>query len=202
VHDRLASYGRFLDAIHQQCRFHLLTRCRKLLEIAKGVAACFPLQVKGLLLQCLSIRDRFLSKDITDQGLAIPRGKLHSAFGKLMDARLLHTSNARLQKFLINHHIEIFWHLECPAAIPAKNNESESDLRPNAIARKLSGDNRSDSGRQAQQTLPSIIRTCHKLSLDAIEWIKSPRPSSLGLGKQVQFSRGTLEIVHIDRRKP
>ena len=60
VHDGLASYGRFLDAIHQQCNFHLLKRCCKLLEIARGSAACFPLQVKGLLLQGLSIRDRFL----------------------------------------------------------------------------------------------------------------------------------------------
>ena len=40
--------------------------------------------------------------------LAILRGKLLLAFGKLLNAYLLHTGNARLQKFLINHRDEVF----------------------------------------------------------------------------------------------
>ncbi len=92
VRDGLASYGRFLEAIHQQCNFHLLTRCRELLEIAKGGAARSPLQVKSLLLQGLSIRDRFLSKEITERGLTILRGKLLASFEKVLSSRQLLSS--------------------------------------------------------------------------------------------------------------
>ena len=56
VQSSLAGYGRFVDAIHQQCNFHLLTRCRELLEIADGGVASFPQQLKSLLLRGLSIR--------------------------------------------------------------------------------------------------------------------------------------------------
>jgi hypothetical protein len=56
-------------------------------------------------------------------------------------------------------------------------------LRFNVIARKLSGGNRSESGRLAQQTLPSIIRTCRNLGREPYEFLcqtlYSPTPLPL-----------------------
>jgi hypothetical protein len=84
-----------LTRFHQQCNFHLLTRRRELLEIAKGSAARFPLQVKSLLQQGFAIRDRFLSQKITDHRLTVLLGRLLADFGKLLNASIGHAGNAR-----------------------------------------------------------------------------------------------------------
>jgi hypothetical protein len=66
------------------------------------------------------------------------------------------------------------WFLTAPADISATNHESEFELRFNVIARRLSGGNRSEAGRQAQQTLPSIIRTCRKLGREPYDLLCQP----------------------------
>jgi hypothetical protein len=67
--------------------------------------------------------------------------------------------------------------------VSATNNESESELRYHVIARRLSGGNCSDSGVAAQEMLPSVIRTCRKLTLDPLEYLAqaltSTTPGSL-----------------------
>jgi transposase len=82
-----------------------------------------------------------------------------------------HAGNERLAAFLEQHRDAVFRFLTAPADISATNNESEFELRFNVIARKLSGGNRSESGRLAQQTLPSIIRTCRKLGREPYEFL-------------------------------
>ncbi len=73
-----------------------------------------------------------------------------------------------------------------PRAVSATNNESEFQLRFNVIARKLSGGNRSERGRLAQQLLPSITRTCRKLAKEPYDFLrqtlcsKSPIPLYTG----------------------
>jgi hypothetical protein len=56
VHDGWAPYYRFLQAFHQSCLRHLLTRCQEMAQIASPTAAAFPLAVKDLL-QTSSLRD-------------------------------------------------------------------------------------------------------------------------------------------------
>lgn len=80
----------------------------------------------------------------------------------------------------------MFWFLSDPAHIAATNNESEFELRFNVIARKLSGGNRSQAGRHAQEVIPSITRTCRKLGREPYDFlhqtIRSPHtPPSLQL---------------------
>jgi len=178
IHDGLASYGRFTSAHHQQCLAHLLKRCRQLLETARAGAVRFPRAVASLLRQGLSVRDRFVSGQITERGLAILQGRLRCALERLTFPTKHHAGNERLAKFLHKHLEEVFWFLACPQGISATNNESEFELRFNVIARKLSGGNRSETGRHAQQVLPSILRTCHKLQVNTTHFLQQTRTST------------------------
>jgi transposase len=183
IHDGLASYGWFFRADHQQCVAHLLKRCRELLETATAGAVRFPRAVKSLLQRGLDVRDRFLAQAITPHGLASLRGRLTAELGRLVTPVKTHAGNERLAKFLDAHLSEVFWFLSDPAHIAATNNESEFELRFNVIARKLSGGNRSQAGRHAQEVLPSITRTCRKLGIEPHEFlhhtIRSPTPVPL-----------------------
>lgn len=183
IHDGLASYGWFSRANHQQCVAHLLKRCRELLETATAGAVRFPRAVKSLLKRSLGVRDRFLSEAITPRGLASQRGRLTAELERLVTPVKSHLGNERLAKFLNNHLDEVFWFLSDPGRIAATNNESEFELRFNVIARKLSGGNRSESGRHAQEVLPSITRTCRKLGKEPYHFLhqtlRSPNPPLL-----------------------
>lgn len=183
IHDGLASYGWFFRAHHQQCVAHLLKRCRELLETARAGAVRFPRAVQSLLQRGLAVRDRFLAQEITSGGLASLRGRLTAELGRLVAPVKTHAGNERLAKFLEAHLSEVFWFLSNPAHIAATNNESEFELRFNVIARKLSGGNRSEQGRHAQEVLPSITRTCRKLGIEPHAFlhqtIRSPTPIPL-----------------------
>jgi len=183
IHDGLASYGWFCRANHQQCVAHLLKRCRELLETARAGAVRFPRAVTSLLRRGLDVRDRFLSGAITPCGLASLRGRLTAELRRLITPVKRHAGNERLAKFLDAHRSEVFWFLSNPARIAATNNESEFELRFNVIARKLSGGNRSESGRHAQEVLPSITRTCRKLGIEPHTFLhqtlRSPTPTRL-----------------------
>jgi transposase len=172
IHDGLASYDRFWRARHQQCLAHLLKRCRDLLETATAGAVRFPREVKDLLQRGLAVRDRFLAGDITPRGLLSLRGQLQAALRKLVAPVKSHAGNERLAKFLERHQDEVFLFLADPTRVSATNNESEFELRFNVIARKLSGGNRSEAGRLAQQLLPSITRTCRKLAKEPYDFLR------------------------------
>lgn len=180
IHDGLASYGRFSRAQHQQCVAHLLKRCRELLETATAGAVRFPRAVKSLLQRGLNVRDRFLAGEITLRGLSRLRSQLTEELGRLVAPVKSDAANERLAKFLETHLPEVFWFLSAPGTISATNNESEFELRFNVIARKLSGGNRSEAGRHAQEVLPSITRTCRKLGVEPHEFLhatlRSPTP--------------------------
>jgi len=141
------------------------------LETATAGAVRFPHAVKALLQRSLSVRDRFLAGELTPAGLSSLRGRLTAALERLVTPVKRHAGNERLAAFLEKHRHDVFRFLTAPADIPATNNESAFELRFHVIARKLSGGNRSESGRLAQQTLPSIIRT-------SANWAVNPTTSS------------------------
>jgi transposase len=171
IHDGYAAYQAFWRATHQQCIAHLLKRCRELLEVATGGAVRFPRAVKELLQRGLAARDRYFAEELTAIGLKRIATSLTQELGDLVHPVKSHADNERFAKFLEQHLDEVFPFLRNPDVVSATNNESESELRYNVIARKLSGGNRSDAGVAAQETLPSVIRTCRKLILDPFEYL-------------------------------
>ena len=167
VHDGYSTYDGFEHASHQQCLFHLLKRCRELLEVAVGGARCFPQAIKDLLQKSLALRDDYFAKKLTLTQIRDQALPFTEQLGDLAFTTKHNADNERFAKFLRKHVGEIFTFLCDPNHIPATNSECEFETRFNVIARKLSGGNRSDRGVSAQQTLPSVIRTCRKLGRDA-----------------------------------
>ena len=58
-HDGLRCYSKLDQAYHQTCLSHLIRRCKQMAERATRAAAQFPLQVKTLLQQALSLGHRY-----------------------------------------------------------------------------------------------------------------------------------------------
>src|SRR4051794_25337769 len=55
-HDGFASYGRFTEAVHQQCAAHVLRRAQELLDPARRGAVHFPRQVIALFTDAIHAR--------------------------------------------------------------------------------------------------------------------------------------------------
>src|SRR6266699_3881959 len=77
-------YYKFLKAAHQSCAAHLIRRCRDMAEVSTPVAASFPLAVKALLEQGLSLRDRYLQQKISLHGLWTATGRLEAKLDRLL----------------------------------------------------------------------------------------------------------------------
>jgi transposase len=171
IHDGFVASDAFRKATHQQCLAHLLKRCHELLEVAVGGAVMFPRAVKELLQEGLAQRDLFHAgaQSLADTQSAAVR--LTQRLAALVTPVKQHADNERFAKFLENHNDQIFAFLHRPDVISATNNEREFELRFNVIARKLSGGNRSKRGIEAQEILPSIIRTCRKRTIDPFDYL-------------------------------
>ena len=66
---------------------------------------------------------------------------------------------------------ELLLVLEHPE-IPLHNNSSERDIRSVVCKRKISGSTRSNMGYKARNIFPSIIKTCQKLGISYLEFIR------------------------------
>ena len=135
-------------------------------------AVQFPRAVQAVLLQGLLVRDRYQDEDLTRCGTKRLATKLMHQLETLVKPTKTHADNERFAKFLESHLGEVFAFLLNPAAVSATNNESEQELRFNVIARKLSGGNRTEAGIEAQEVLPSVIRTCRKLAGDPFDYLR------------------------------
>jgi len=172
-HDGWRPYDRFFDAFHQTCLAHLLTRCRNMLEVASTAAARFPLAIKGLLQQALSLRDRYRAQEVSLRGLAIARGRLEHRLDELLEPARTNPANDRLAGHLLTHRRQVFTFLGAPwidlPGAEATNWRGEQALRPAVVNRKVWGGNRTEPGARAQETLMSVLRTWRQRGQRTIE---------------------------------
>jgi len=68
--------------------------------VATPAAAHFPLAVKELLQQGLSLRDRYLEQKISLHGLWTATGRLEAKLDRLLERRYREPANRRLAKHL------------------------------------------------------------------------------------------------------
>ena len=166
VHDGWAPYYRFLQAFHQSCLRHLLTRCQEMAQIASPTAAAFPLAVKDLLQTSLRLRDRYLEGEVSEHGLRSATGRLEAQLDRLLEKSYRHPANRRLAQHLQHERPYLFTFLYCPG-LDATNHEAERAIRWMVIARKVWGGNRTWEGAWTQQVLVSVLRTCWQQGKDA-----------------------------------
>lgn len=169
-HDGWQPYYRFVHAFHQSCLSHLIRRCEDLVQSASTAAARFPLAVRRLLHQGLTLRDRYFQQEISVHGLKVATGRLAVSMDQLLSKTYRAGANRRLAKHLRREQPWLWTFLHCPG-IDATNNAAERALRPAVIARKTWGGNRTETGAHAQQVLMSVLKTCHQQGKDSFERI-------------------------------
>lgn len=154
-------YRQFLQALHQSCLRHLLTRCREMIEVAGERASQFPRRVQAILQAALSLRDRHEQGGMSEHGLAVARGRLEAYLDRELDRRWRSAANRRLANHLLREREALFTFLYCPG-LEATNWRAEQAIRLMVVARKVWGGNRTEAGARTQSILVSFIGTCHQ----------------------------------------
>lgn len=177
-HDGWAPYDHLTAATHQQCLAHLIRRAKELLETARAGAVRFPRQVKTLLQDALSLRDRWEAGELSERGFSIIRRRLEGRLGCLLTMTLSHPGNRRFQEHLAHHADDLFTFLY--ENVEATNWPAEQAIRPAVRFRKTSGGHRSPAGARTRDVLLTILCTARKRGLDVLhllaEMLCSPTP--------------------------
>jgi transposase len=168
VRDGWRVYLKFLHAAHQSCAQHLINRCKKMIEIVSPKAAGFPLAVKALFEQALSLRDRYARQEISLHGLLTAAGRLENKLDRLLLRPHRDPENRRLAKHLRREQPYLFTFLYCPG-LDATNHRAERAVRALIGARKNWGGNRTWKGARAQAVLTSVIQTGKQQGKDPFE---------------------------------
>ena len=137
-----------------------------------------------MLLEGLSLRDRYARHEISTHGLHVTTGRLVAHMDRLLSKTFRDPANRRLAKHLRHEQPWLFTFLHCPG-IEATNNAAERALRPAVVARKTWGGNRTENGAKSQQILISVLATCRQQGKDSFDRItqlfRSPIPIVLDL---------------------
>jgi transposase len=183
VHDGLRLYYKFLKAAHQSCLFHLIHRCKKMAEASPRTSR-FPLAVKQLLEQALTLRDRYREKKISLHGMWTATGRLETKLDCLLAGRQRDRANQRLAQHLRHERPYLFTFLYCPG-LEATNNVAERVMRILVMIRKNWGGNRTAKGARTQAVLTSILCTAKQQDKDLfaliVDLLRSAEPKLLDL---------------------
>lgn len=182
IHDGWAPYDAFPKALHQQCLRHLRHRAEELLEQASWWARRFLCAVQEFLQDALEVRDRRDAGSLSEQGLAVVRGRLEKRLDRLLAWNLSNEANRRFQAHLAKHRDEILTFLYDPD-IEATNWPAEQAIRPAVVNRKVFGGNRTRAGAHAQEVLSSLFATCVQWKQDTLAFLSNlictPRAAAL-----------------------
>jgi transposase len=198
--DGWAPYRKLLGCAHQSCLGHFLVRVRDMLDVAVAGEARYPLAVRGVLKDALALRDR--RDEMSGHGFAVARGRLEARADRLLESRLTHEPNVRLQKHLANEHRALLTFLRHPE-VEATDWKGEQAIRPAVVNRKTSGGSRSDCGSDAQGILTSFFRTARQQGREPVSLMvrlqRSPRPMDLGLARG---RKGRARLLPLPRGQP
>lgn len=179
THDGWSPYERFIYATHQTCLSHLLRRGRELLDNARGGAVRLPRQVKAILQEALTVRDRRDAGELTAQQAVEEAIGFASRMDEQTARPRRHAENDRFAKHLWNRRESLFTFLQFPGVDPT-NYRAEQAIRPATVNRKVWGGNRTEIGAMAQSVLMSVLRTAAQRGIAALNFISATLKSPFG----------------------
>ena len=122
----------------------------------------FPRSIETILQQSLQLRDRRQQRQISEQGLAVARGRLEVRMDQSLERRYRSPQNRRLANHLLRERDALFTFLSCPG-LEATNWRAEQAIRPMVVTRKVWGGNRTSRGAHTQSILVSILQQALQL---------------------------------------
>lgn len=152
----------------QKCLAHLLKSCREIEATKTRGAVRFSRRVAALLRKAMALKRR--RGTISDRGDAVLRGKVHAELDRLLAGSYTDPDNARLARRLRKQREHLLRFLDHDK-LDATNNLAEREIRPAAIARKLSAGNRTEAGAETHAVLASVLRTCRRQGRDVLSAI-------------------------------
>ena len=170
VHDGFASYNRFRSASHQQCLGHVLRRAREMLEDARGGAVRFPRQVIGLFTEAIHLHNEYRAGRVSAAVWECARDAFDDRLLVLVNRERAVPAYATLSDHL-SHHFASWFSFLSDAQLPATNWEAEQAIRPAVVNRKVWGGNRTAAGASAQGIVTSVLETCKKQALSALDFV-------------------------------
>src|ERR1019366_5907056 len=149
VRDGWAPYRSFTDAGHQTCLAHLIRRCKEVQT--DHPHAVIPGQIKAVLQQALTVRDRGTAGTISIHGMAVARGHLKTRLAAVLDHATTVPDVQRLVNHLGRESHAVFSFLQDPT-VDATNWRAGQALRGAGVTRKVNGGgNRTPRGAATQQ---------------------------------------------------
>ncbi len=135
------------------------------------------------------MRDRHDRGQISQQGVAVARGRLEARLDQMLQRRLHSSQNRRFAHHLIRERDALFTFLNCPG-LEATNWRAEQAIRPMVVTRKVWGGNRTPPGARTQSVLISILQTCRQQLRPAssvlLRLVCLPEPRALHLTPQTR----------------
>ena len=166
--DFWGAYNKLKALAKQRCYFHLFT---ELVKVDKRSTSkewkAFRKKLKRLLRDALRLRD---NKDHLDCQVYERRKKrLHDRLDMLLETVAEDKDVRRLIKRLKRHQNEIFTFLDYD--VSPENSHAEQQMRGPVISRKISQQNRSEAGAEAQAILMSIFRTAYLQGYNPVDYV-------------------------------
>jgi hypothetical protein len=96
---------------------------------------------------------------------------LTARFEALCNQRTVYPCINNVLREMREHQTDLLRVLERPE-VPLHNNAAESDIRDYVKKRKISGGTRSDEGRRCRDTFASLKKTCRKLGIRFLDYLR------------------------------
>jgi transposase len=168
---------------------NLLRRGRELLDNARGGAVRLPREVKAIVQEALTVRDRRDAGELTAQQAVEEAIGFASRMDELTARPRRHAENDRFAKHLWNRRESLFTFLQFPGVDPT-NYRAEQAIRPATVNRKVWGGNRTEVGATAQSVLMSVLRTATQRGIAALNFISATLKSPFGEQPQLILDTG------------
>jgi transposase len=181
VSDFYGAYTRRTDLVHAYCNAHTVRELKKIAEVRPG-----PLTIE--------FRDCFsdilaAGKRAQEADDPCARTNVRRRMQRLIDTERFGADAdlLRLQGRLEHHFDDVLRYVD-RADVPMTNNDSERDIRPAAVHRKISGGTRSANGSETYAHWMSVTQTLHKNDGNLRTWVEEsfqahlarlPPPSAL-----------------------
>ena len=137
---------------------------------AAGGAVHFPRQVIALFTEAIHLHNDYRAGRVAAATWECARDLFDVRLLALVNVARVVPAYATLSNHLANH-FESWFSFWTDATLPATNWAAEQAIRPAVVNRKVWGGNRTAAGASAQGIVTSVLETCKKQALSALDFV-------------------------------